>query len=148
MQKLIKKIPTEFLHFGILFQATAAMLGSLYFSEVMKLPPCVLCWYQRIALYPIVFLAVVGIIRDDKKLASYILPLSTIGLVISIYHNLLYWHLIPESITPCTLGISCTTKFFEWFGFITIPFLALIAFVVITTLAGTSVIKNFSKKDA
>lgn len=114
-------------------QAFVAMMGSLYFSEIMKLPPCVLCWYQRIAMYPLVVILIVGILRRDEKVWQYALPLSLTGLGISIYHNLLYWKIIPESITPCMLGISCTTKFFEWFGFITIPFLSLVAFTIITT---------------
>lgn len=114
-----------------LTQAIIATLGSLYFSEIMNLPPCVLCWYQRIAMYPLVPFLAVGIIKGNKDLPSYLLPISLTGLGISIYHNLLYWNIIPESIAPCTSGVSCTTKFFEWFGFITIPFLALLAFIVI-----------------
>lgn len=114
-----------------LAQAIIATLGSLFFSEVMGLPPCVLCWYQRIAMYPLVVILVVGIIRNNRDIALYVLPLSLVGLSISTYHNLLYWGIIPESIAPCMAGVSCTTKFFEWFGFITIPLLALVAFVVI-----------------
>jgi disulfide bond formation protein DsbB len=113
-------------------QAFVAMMGSLYFSEVMNLPPCVLCWYQRIAMYPLVAIFMVGILKRDKAVWQYVLPLSLIGLGISVYHNLLYWNIIPEAVAPCRLGISCTTKFFEWFGFITIPFLSLTAFTVIT----------------
>jgi disulfide bond formation protein DsbB len=112
-------------------QAIVATLGSLYFSEVMNLPPCVLCWYQRIAMYPLVFILAVGIIRKSRDIVFYVLPLSITGLVIAFYHNLLYWEILPESVAPCTAGISCTTKFFEWFGFITIPFIAFIAFLVI-----------------
>lgn len=114
-------------------QALVAMLGSLFFSEVMKFPPCVLCWYQRICMYPLVAILVVGILRKDKAIYLYVLPLSLIGLGISIYHTLLYYKILPESITPCVTGVSCTTKFIEWFGFITIPLLSLIAFTIITT---------------
>lgn len=113
-------------------QSLVAMLGSLYFSEVMKLPACVLCWYQRIAIYPLVFILAVGIIRKDKNVVWYALPLSVVGLLISLYHNLLYYGILPESIQPCTNGISCTTKFFEWFGFVTIPLLSLGGFLVVT----------------
>ena len=116
-----------------LAQATIATLGSLFFSEIMHLPPCVLCWYQRIALYPLVVILGVSIIRKNMDVVLYALPLSLVGLAISVYHNLLYWGIIPESLAPCVAGISCTTKFFEWFGFITIPFLGLAAFVVINT---------------
>jgi disulfide bond formation protein DsbB len=112
-------------------QALMAMLGSLYFSEVLQFPPCVLCWYQRIAFYPLVLLLGIGIYRQDKTVYWYALPLAIIGWVISIYHNLLYYKILPESIQPCMLGVSCTTKFIEWFGFVTIPFLSFIAFSVI-----------------
>ena len=115
-------------------QATVATLGSLFFSEVMKFPPCTLCWYQRIAMYPLVVILLVGMFRKDPKVYLYALPLGITGLIIAVYHNLLYYKLIPESIQPCALGISCTTKFIEWFGFITIPFLSLTAFLVITLL--------------
>lgn len=111
--------------------ALVAMIGSLFFSEVMNLPPCVLCWYQRIALYPLVLIIAVGIISHDKRMKIYALPLCLTGLAISIYHNLLYYGLIPESITPCQEGISCTSRQIEWFGFITIPLMALTAFVCI-----------------
>jgi disulfide bond formation protein DsbB len=113
-------------------QSLVAMLGSLFFSEVMKLPPCMLCWYQRIAMYPLVAILAVGIIRKDKRISDYALPLSLTGLSISVYHNLLYYKILPESIQPCTTGISCTTRQIEWLGFITIPLMALVAFSVIT----------------
>lgn len=146
MKKIINKISSETLHYAILVQASIAMAGSLFFSEVMMLPPCVLCWYQRIAMYPIVILTALGIVRKDRKVYISVLALSFPGLVISIYHNLLYWKILPESVAPCTLGISCTTKFFEWFGFITIPFMALVAFTVITVLAFISLNKNKYEK--
>ena len=113
-------------------QALVATLGSLYFSEIAHFPPCVLCWYQRICMYPIVALSAVGILRRDKNAPYYILPLSVIGLFIAAYHNLLYYSILPESAAPCVAGVSCTTKFIEWFGFVTIPFLSLVAFAVIT----------------
>ncbi len=108
----------------------AGTIGSLFFSEVMELPPCVLCWYQRIAMYPLVLIIGVGIVRRDTNLKVYALPLCLIGLGIAAYHNLLYYGIIPESITPCTAGVSCTSRQIEWLGFITIPFLALMSFVV------------------
>lgn len=120
-----------YLSFGIVL---LAMLGSLFFSEVMHLPPCVFCWYQRIAIYPLVPIFAVSIIRKDTKAHWYAWPLLIPGLLISIYHNLLYWKIIPESAAPCISGVSCTTKFFEWFGFVTIPFLSLTAFVALTIL--------------
>lgn len=112
--------------------ALLATLGSLYFSEIAKFPPCVLCWYQRTMMYPLAIILAVGILRKNRELPLYVLPLSLIGMAIGIYHNLLYYNIIPESIAPCQTGISCTSKFIEWAGFITIPLLSLSAFTVIT----------------
>jgi len=111
--------------------ALVAMAGSLFFSEVMELPPCVLCWYQRIAMYPLVVIIGIGILTEDARWKAYSLPLTLIGLGISIYHNLLYYGILPESIAPCVEGISCTSRQIELFGFITIPLMALAAFVLI-----------------
>ena len=109
--------------------ALLAMVGSLFFSEVMQMPPCVLCWYQRIAIYPLVLIIGTGIVLRDRRMKIYALPLCLIGLVISIYHNLLYYGVIPESITPCTEGVPCNAVQIEWLGFITIPLMGLGAFV-------------------
>jgi disulfide bond formation protein DsbB len=128
------------------FQALIATLGSLYFSEIMKFPPCTLCWYQRIAMYPLVILLAVGILRRDKQIASYILPLSLLGWGIAVYHNLLYFSILPESAAPCAAGISCTSKFIEWFGFVTIPFLSFVAFSVIS--ATLIFYQSWQKKDS
>jgi disulfide bond formation protein DsbB len=113
-------------------QALIATLGSLYFSEVMTLPPCVLCWYQRIAMYPLVVVLGVGLLLRERRIRLYALPLSLAGLAIALYHNLLYYGIIPESIQPCTTGVSCTSRQIEWLGFITIPLLSLVAFTVIS----------------
>jgi disulfide bond formation protein DsbB len=112
--------------------ALVATVGSLFFSEVMLLPPCVLCWYQRIAMYPLVVILGVGIILGDRRVKFYALPVALAGLVVAGYHNLLYYGILPESIAPCTQGISCTSVQLEWLGFITIPLMSLTAFVLIT----------------
>ncbi len=117
-----------------LLLAGVATLGSLIFSEILKFPPCVLCWYQRICMYPLIVILTVGIWKKDKNIYLYVLPLTLVGLMISIYHNLLYYKILPESAVPCVLGISCTTKYIEWAGFITIPFLSMAAFATITIL--------------
>jgi disulfide bond formation protein DsbB len=126
----------EFIKQNILYiallQVVAGILLSLYFSEVMKLSPCVLCWYQRIALYPLVAIIPIGILKKDTNLPFYVLPLSIIGMVIALYHNLLYYGVVSESLIPCTAGVSCTTKLIEMFGFITIPLMSFAAFSVIT----------------
>jgi disulfide bond formation protein DsbB len=120
---------------GILFfawtMALVASAGSLFFSEVMKYPPCILCWYQRICMYPLVLILPVGLFPLNQQVAKFCLPLVILGLAIAGYHNLLYYQLIPESAAPCQQGISCTTAHIEWLGFLTIPLLSLISFTLI-----------------
>ena len=111
--------------------ALLGMVGSLFFSEVMQYPPCALCWYQRIALYPLVFVIGAGIILEDVRVKYYGLPLCLAGLATAVYHNLVYYGVIPESLTPCSQGVSCADTQLELFGFITIPLLSLGAFAVL-----------------
>lgn len=138
MELAREKIPVDgsgfndFLPYAAWMIALIATAGSLFFSEVMDLPPCVLCWYQRIAMYPLVIIIGIGIATSDLRWKTYALPLTLIGLVISVYHNLLYYGLISESLAPCTQGISCTSRQIEWLGFITIPLMALTAFLSLT----------------
>lgn len=106
-------------------------LGSLFFSEVMRFPPCILCWYQRICMYPLVIILLAGLLPLNKSVIRFSLPLTFIGWLISVYHNLLYYKFLPESAAPCVQGISCTTVQIEWFGFITIPVLSLVGFSLI-----------------
>lgn len=113
-------------------QALIATSGSLYFSEVMHYPPCVLCWYQRILMYPLVIIMAVGIVLRDRKIRYYVLPLALIGFSIALYQNLLTYGVIEEGFSPCTLGVSCTTRWINWLGFITIPLLSMTAFTMIT----------------
>lgn len=129
----MKFIKENLMQFALLIAAIST-IGSLYFSEILKLPPCVLCWYQRILMYPLVIILTVGLYKKDKNLSYFVLPFAIIGLIISGYHNLLYYGFIPESITPCTQGVSCTTKQIEIFGFVTIPFMSLLSFLTITLL--------------
>ena len=108
----------------------SATLGSLFLGEVMRLPPCVLCWYQRICMYPLAAIATVGLLTRDAGVVRYAWPLAASGLALAAYHNLLYYGVIPESITPCTEGVSCTERQVEWFGVVTIPLMALLAFAL------------------
>jgi disulfide bond formation protein DsbB len=112
--------------------AIVATLGSLYYSNVLHLTPCVLCWYQRIFMYPLVLIIPIGIIKKDKILPWYVVVMSSFGALIALYHYLLQQGIIPDRLAPCEAGISCTTKFVEYYGFITIPFLSLVAFALIT----------------
>lgn len=114
--------------------ATIATLGSLFFSEVMEQPPCILCWYQRILMYPLVIIFLVGLFPLDKNIFKYSVPFVIIGWLTALYHNLLQHEIISEAMTPCSQGIPCSTKYMSIFGFLTIPMLSFIAFSIILTL--------------
>ena len=111
--------------------ALTGMAGSLFFSEVMGLPPCVLCWYQRIAMYPLVLIIGIGIASGDRSWKKYALPLAIIGFAVAIYQNLLYYGIIPEDLSPCTEGVSCIQRQIELLGFMTIPLMGLAGFLSI-----------------
>lgn len=132
----------------IFIQSLVATLGSLYFStygdpvkNIMNgnifpygegLVPCLLCWFARILMYPIVFISAVGIIKKDKNFTHYILPLTIPGILLELYHY--YIQKFPNvSIQPCSLNNPCTALQVNYFGFITIPFLCLVAFLIIFT---------------
>lgn len=114
--------------------ATISTLGSLFFSYVMGFAPCVLCWYQRIFLFPLVMLLAVGLFPFDKSVVKYALPLAIAGWLTALYHNLLYAGIIPESIQPCSRGVSCTEEYISLFGFLSIPMLALLSFTTLIAL--------------
>ena len=114
--------------------ATVAALGALFMSEVMGLAPCVLCWWQRIFMFPLVLIMALGLFPFDPKVTRYALPLAVIGLGLAAFHVLLTMGIIPEALAPCRQGIPCKTIQIEWFGFVTIPLLSLFAFLTITGL--------------
>ncbi|KAB7704900.1 disulfide bond formation protein B [Bacillus aerolatus] len=108
-----------------------SMLGSLYFSEVMKYEPCELCWYQRILMYPLVLILGLAIIKKDETAARYSLLLSAVGGGISLYHYAIQKIDFLSTSAPACGRVPCTGIYINWFGFITIPFLALTAFIII-----------------
>jgi disulfide bond formation protein DsbB len=114
--------------------ATSSTLGALFFSEVMSLPPCVLCWYQRIFIFPLVLLLPVGLFPFDPKVVRYALPLAAVGWSIALFHVLLTYGLIPESIRPCVQDVPCAANQIGWLGFVSIPLLSLGAFSIINAL--------------
>ncbi len=113
--------------------AATAMLGSLYLSEIAQLVPCSLCWYQRIAMYPLVFVLGVGALRADAAVWRYVLPIAAVGLVIAVYHVTIQWQ--PSlDVGACTSGAPCTGRYLAVFGFISIPTMAGAAFLLIISL--------------
>lgn len=114
--------------------AAMSTLGALFLGEVMGFAPCVLCWYQRIFMFPLVFVLAVGLFPFDPRVTRYAMPLAIVGWLIAAWHVLLTAGIIPESATPCTQGVPCGLVQVEWFGFVTIPLLSLASFTVISTL--------------
>jgi disulfide bond formation protein DsbB len=114
--------------------ASTSTLGALFFSEVMELPPCLLCWYQRIFMFPLVLLLPAGLFPFDPKVVRYALPLAAVGTAIALYHQLLVMGVIAESASPCSRGVPCAEVQIEWLGFVTIPLLSVAAFTSIVLL--------------
>jgi disulfide bond formation protein DsbB len=114
--------------------AALSTAGALFLSEVMGVAPCVLCWYQRIFMFPLVLVLAAGLFPLDRRVVRYALPLAIGGWLVGAYHVLLTWGVIPEAAAPCTQGIPCGKQQVEWFGFLTIPLLSLVAFSLIAAL--------------
>ena len=123
-----------------------ATFGSLFFSEIMNFIPCSLCWYQRIFMYSLVFLFLINLLYPDDKIFKYSFPLVFIGWIISIYHNLLMFKIIPEKLSPCVQGIPCSVDYLYWLGFITIPLLSFFSYTCILILLIMSKRKNIDAK--
>ena len=112
----------------------AATLGALYIGEVLGQTPCILCWYQRIAMFPLVVLLGIAAFRGDETVRFYVLPLAVIGLAVATWHSGLYFGIIPEPIVPCTKsGPSCTSAAMTLLG-VPIPLMSLLSFAAITIL--------------
>jgi disulfide bond formation protein DsbB len=116
--------------------ATTSTLGSLYFSEVQNLRPCTLCWYQRIAMYPLAVILLVGARRPDGEVRRYALPLAVIGFVIATYHYLVEWNPTWET-GSCDLAAPCSVPYFREFDFVSLAFMAMCGFAAIVALLVT-----------
>jgi disulfide bond formation protein DsbB len=120
--------------FGAWLVAALATGGALFLSEIMKIPPCVLCWYQRIFMFPLVLVLAFAMFPLDVKVVRYALPLAIGGWLVGAYQLLLMAGYIPKSAVPCGPGIDCSQAQIEWFGFVTIPLLSVIAFSLVAGL--------------
>lgn len=116
--------------------AVCATLGSLYFSERAGFVPCELCWYQRIAMYPMALILPLAALRRDAQITNYSFVLAGAGLVTSAYH--IRVQLFPESSNACTLDDPCSAKWVEGLGVFTIPQMAAMSFFLIIMLSVAS----------
>ena len=120
--------------YGLAFVvAIAATGGSLYFSEVAGYVPCTLCWYQRIAMYPLVVIFGTALVRRQRRPPTGTAVLATVGAVIAAYHVALEWFPSLDS-GACSASVPCTLVWFRAFGVFSMPTLALTAFLLILTL--------------
>jgi len=113
---------------------TVATLGSLFFSEIMQVPVCKLCWYQRLAIYPLVLILAIGLLPYDPRVLRYASAFTVLGWLVALFHVLLVTGIIPESAQPCFQGIPCSETHISLFGFLNIPTLSLLTFTLIGTL--------------
>jgi disulfide bond formation protein DsbB len=109
----------------------AATLSALFIGEVMGQTPCVLCWYQRIFMFPLAILLTIASFRSDGGIWRYTLPLAALGWAVAAYHVLVYFEAIPQPITPCSAEFSCSGDAMVLFGSIPIPILSLLSFSAI-----------------
>lgn len=130
------------LAFGAWLIASAASLGALFFGEVMKLPPCSLCWYQRVFMFPMMLVLPFGLFPFDRNVIRSVLPLVGIGGLLAALHVLVAEGIIPERVAPCRQGVPCSETVAEWFGFVTIPLLSLVAFVTIAVLLILALVRS------
>jgi len=114
--------------------ALVSTLGALFSSEIMGLEPCLLCWYQRIAMFPLALMLAIALLPFDVRVVRYALPLAIAGAGIAAYHCLLVWGVVPKDLVPCGQGPSCAEVKLNVLGFITLPLLSLVAFSLIVIL--------------
>ena len=127
-KKLVKQLSPYILDLAIIF-STIATLGSLYLSNALYIPPCELCWFQRIFMYPLVIILSVAKIRKTPKIWEIVLPLSILGATISMYHYFL--QLFPSISDSCGFATPCSDSSVRAFGYITIPWMSFTAFAFI-----------------
>lgn len=115
--------------------ALAASLGALFIGEIMGQTPCVLCWYQRIAMFPLALILGIACFKSDLEIRVYVIPLAMIGGAVAVWHSLLFAGIVPEAIQPCERGgPSCSGEDQTLFGVLPLPYLSLAAFLAIIFL--------------
>jgi disulfide bond formation protein DsbB len=114
--------------------ASISTLAALFLGEVMGYTPCVLCWYQRICMFPLVLILAAGLFPHDPRVVRFALPLALAGWLLALFHWGVSSGFIPEAVTPCSKGVPCSVEQIVWFGFVTLPMLSVLAFSGIIAL--------------
>ncbi len=145
--KLLKKLRSHLApksYYLVFFLSFIATLSSLFLSEVMKFPPCVLCWYQRIAMYPQPILLYLAVVRNERVLTPYLVVLNALGACIALYHYSLHLfpNVLPAGCDPSIVGVSCIKGYSFYYGFMTFPYMAFVVFALNIILLSFSVKKG------
>ncbi|QLG70041.1 MAG: Disulfide bond formation protein, BdbC-like [Candidatus Woesebacteria bacterium] len=130
-QALLSFLRERYLLFSLLVSLVATA-GSLFLSEIAHFEPCKLCWFQRIFMYPLPLILGISIYKRIREVTSFVLPFSLIGSIIALYHY--YVQTNPQALAPCSIvgfSVSCSERFFTYFGYITIPWMSFSAFFLI-----------------
>lgn len=114
--------------------ALASTLGALFIGEVLGQVPCNLCWYQRIAMFPLALILGLACLMDDVGVRRYALPLAVGGLAIAVWHAMVYFSLTPDALEPCGAGPSCSSPDMTILGWAPLPVLSAMAFLAISLL--------------
>ena len=123
-----------FLLLSFVFVLLASLL-SLFYGEIVNFIPCYLCWYQRIFMFPLVFLYGIALWYKDKMVAKYTFPIVIVGLLFAIYQNFFYYFSESSSLPCDASGISCYQRLISEFGgYISLPMLSLTIFFTILIL--------------
>lgn len=131
LYNFVHKYILELLFAGIM----SAVIGSLIFSEIVGFPPCDLCWYQRILLYPQAIIVLMALVRKDKTVIDYLVPLSLLGAMVSLYQSFVQWGFFLGSGIGCvSVGGECAKVYVMQYSYITIPFMSFTIFAYIIAL--------------
>lgn len=131
-----KKMPVSNISWNLLLLAwllsVVATLGAIFIGEIMGKVPCNMCWYQRIFMFPLPVILGIAVYREDFSIWRYTLPLAFLGAGFSAFHSLLFFKILPEEVKPCMAeGPSCSGADMMLWGYLPLPLLSLVAFVLI-----------------
>lgn len=142
--KFLDFIDKHYLQLGFIVSLLASLFVLVY-SEIVGFLPCYLCWYQRVFLFPVVFIFASAIWHKDRKIVKYVLPLLSVGFLVSVYQNFVYYFTDTGN-APCDAsGVSCYQQLVSEFGgYISIPMLALTTFFALIAIA---LVAHFYKKE-
>ena len=145
MRTRIEGLPATawLLVFAAWLVAAVATLSAVFLGEIVGLPICSMCWYQRIAMFPLAVILPFALFPElDRRVLRAGLVLAVPGLLLALYHQAIVAGFVPERIQPCRQGIPCSETVVSWFGFVTIPLLSIAAFATLVALLGAALYRS------